>query len=54
MNVLFLRFLSLLLVSLVLLPLLAGCGKSEKAMQAPDGLSNRQRRDQKQATPPGP
>ncbi len=44
----FLRVIALALVSSVLLPILAGCGKSQKAMQSPDGLSNRQRRDQAQ------
>lgn len=43
-----LRVIALALVSSVLLPVLAGCGKSQKAMQTPDELSNRQRRDQAQ------
>lgn len=42
----FLRLVALLLAAAMLLPVLAGCGKSQKAMQSPDGLSNRQRRDQ--------
>lgn len=41
------RLIAFLLASAVILPILAGCGKSEKAMQTPDGLSNRQRQDQK-------
>jgi hypothetical protein len=44
------RLIALTLVSLFLLPLLAGCGKSEKAMQSPDGLSNRERRQQNSGT----
>jgi len=42
----FLRLVALLLAAAMLLPVLASCGKSQKAMQSPDGLSNRQRRDQ--------
>ena len=49
----FLRLVALAFVSSVLLPILAGCGKSEKAMQSPDGLSARQKREQRQGVVSG-
>ena len=42
------RLVALALVSSFLVPVIAGCGKSQKAMQSSDGLSNRQRREQAQ------
>ena len=45
--------LALLLVSSFVLPLVAGCGKSEKAMQDTSGLSNRDKRDKAQGLSPG-
>jgi len=42
------RLIALGLISSFLVPVIAGCGRSQKAMQSPDGLSNRQRRDQAQ------
>ena len=39
---------ALALLTSFLMPVIAGCGKSQKAMQSPNGLSNRQRRDQAQ------
>ena len=48
MKPIILRAISFALASSVLLPILAGYGKSQKAMQSPSGLSNRQRRDQAQ------
>lgn len=39
------RFIVLALVASFFVPVIAGC-KSQKAIQSPDGLSNRQRRDQ--------
>ena len=47
------RFTALALVVVLLLPILAGCGKSEKAMQDPNGLSNRDKRDKAQGLPAG-
>ena len=41
------RLVALALLTSFLVPVIAGC-KSQKAMQSPDGLSNRQRRDQAQ------
>jgi|GEM_PF-3823033 len=47
------RLITLLLISCLLLPIFAGCGKSEKAMQTPDGTSARDKRDAKQGLPAG-
>ncbi|MGI4788918.1 MAG: hypothetical protein ACRYFS_08705 [Janthinobacterium lividum] len=47
------RLLAFTLVASIFLPILAGCSKSDKAMQTPDGLSARQKRDQKQGVAPG-
>jgi len=44
------RIVALALVTSFLVPVIAGCGKSQKAMQSPDGLSNRQRRDKAQGS----
>jgi len=44
------RILALVLVALLLLPMLAGCGRNEKAMQSPNGMSPREMRDQKKGT----
>ncbi len=52
MNLL-IRLIALILISSILLPVLAGCGKSGKAMQTPDGLSNRDKRDKAQGLPAG-
>lgn len=48
-----LRLMAFALLSLVLLPILAGCGKSEKAMETPNGVSARDKRDKAQGLPPG-
>ncbi len=47
------RLVALVLISSLLLPLLAGCGKSEKAMETPGGVSARDKRDQAKGLPPG-
>lgn len=44
------RSVALAVAVMLLLPLLAGCGKSEKAMQSPDGMSNRERKQQNSGT----
>ena len=46
-----LRMAAFALVSSVILPILAGCGKTEKAMETPSGLSPRQQREQQKGTP---
>lgn len=47
------RLLAFVLASSLLLTLLAGCGKSDKAMQTPDGASARDKRDQAKGLPAG-
>ena len=44
------RLVATALALTLLLPLLAGCGESQKAMETPDGQSNRQRRQQNSGT----
>jgi hypothetical protein len=44
------RVVAFALVCSVLLPLLAGCGKSQKAMETPTGQSPKQIREEKKGT----
>ena len=47
------RLVALFLAAAVLAPILAGCGRSEKSMETPGGVSARDKRDQAKGLPPG-
>ncbi len=47
------RLVVIVLLAGLVLPILAGCGKSEKAMETPSGITARDKRDQAKGLPPG-